>query len=104
VVSATLGTRLKGRRREKDKVNHHKNPAVLARAIGKATDLVTAVSYEYPDTWAIQTKKNYYLLGDVNGYFGWHDEEGIFSGSTEFTTAEHIALAFAVWLDQIEAN
>jgi hypothetical protein len=85
-------------------MNQHEHPALLARAIGNSSELVTAVSYEYPDTWLIKTTKGEFFLGDVNGYFAWHDEDGKFSGETSFNTARSIALAFSVWLDQIGGN
>ena len=85
-------------------MNHHDDPTLLAQAIGKASDLVKAVSYEYPGTWEVMTKRNLYLLGDVNGYFAWHDEAGEQADSTAFKSARNIALAFAKWLDEVEAN
>ena len=85
-------------------MNHHENPKILAQALGNSSKLVTAVSYEYPDTWLIKTTKGEFLLGDVNDYFAWHDHDGLFSGLTLQFGAKEIATAFATWLDALETN
>jgi hypothetical protein len=90
-------------------MNIHTNPAELARAIGKASKRVSAISYGYPECWQIETKTRPYVLGTDNGTVGWCDgingelwEE--LEGSDENTAPEVIALAFSAWLDKVEAN
>lgn len=94
----------RGGAERRENMSHHDNPTLLAQAIGKASELVTAVSYEYPDTWLVKTTKGEFLLGDVNGWFAWHNEEGNLSGQTYFQHVHNIALAFTVWLDGIGAK
>lgn len=85
-------------------MNQHKNPKVLARAIGLASDFVTAVNYEDQSTWVIHTKRNIYFLADANGFFEWQDPIGEFTGETKSTSTEFVARAFAIWLSQIEGD
>lgn len=86
----------------------HNNPATLSKALGKASKKITAVSYEYPGFWFIETKADSYALGDVNGTIDWSNQVGTESygipNSSEYTKTETIALAFAKWLETVEAN
>ena len=85
-------------------MNHHENPATLARAIGQATDLVTSVSYleDEPNVWAINTRRNIYFLGDSKGFFEWQDATGEVTGETLSTEPKAIAQMFGIWLDELE--
>lgn len=86
----------------------HANPALLAKALGKASKRITAVSYEYPAYWHITTKADTYCLGDVNGFISWHTEDGTKAESLPNTDSETpapvIALSFAYWLETVEGN
>lgn len=86
----------------------HNTPATLSKALGKASKKITAVSYEYPGFWFIETKADSYALGDVNGTIDWSNQVGSegagLPNSSEYSKPEVIALAFAKWLDKVEAN
>jgi hypothetical protein len=84
-------------------MNHHAEPRILAQALGNNHTAIKAVTYEYPGFWLIKTAKDTYCLGDTNGYWAWHNEEGNLEGQTPLRDALHIAFAFAVWLDKVEA-
>lgn len=87
----------------------HNTPATLSKALGMASKKITAVSYEYPGFWDIQTKVRFYNLGTANGTVGWCDDDNgelsdELDGSDENTAPEVIALAFAKWLEKVEGN
>lgn len=86
----------------------HNTPATLSKALGGASKKITAVSYEYPGFWLIETKSDTYSLGDVNGFISWHTQDGTeadhLPNSSEYTKPETIALAFAKWVEQVEVN
>lgn len=89
-------------------MNIHTNPALLARALGKASKKVKAVTYEYTGIWRIETAQDVYLLGDAGGPIGWNIESGALGDEMPNTNSETpapvIALAFAFWLESVEAN
>lgn len=85
-------------------MNHHAEPKILAKALGKGHTAIKSVTYEQPGFWEIKTAKDTYHLGDAEGYWAWNDEEGLLEGATPLTDALHIAFAFAVWLDKAEGN
>lgn len=89
-------------------MNIHTNPALLARALGKASKNITAVSYEHPNYWHIVTRQNTYALGDVNGFISWHTQDGTEGESLPDTNSETsipvIALCFAYWLETLEGK
>ena len=86
----------------------HNTPATLSKALGKANKKITAVSYEYPGFWFIETKADSYALGDCNGTIDWSNQLGTdgdeLENSSEYTKPETIAKAFSAWLDKVEAN
>jgi hypothetical protein len=87
----------------------HNTPGTLAKALGKANEKITAVTYEHPYHWLIQTKKEFYRLGTANETVGWCDDVNgelweELEGSDENTAPETIAKAFSAWLDKVEAN
>ncbi len=82
----------------------HSNPTELARALGKASKKIKAVTYDYPGFWTIRTAQDTYLLGDSDNFTAWNNEEGNKSHATTETNPEFIALAFASWLEKVEAN
>jgi hypothetical protein len=60
---------------------------------------VKTVSYEFPGFWNITLKNNLvFALGNVDGFWAWHDIHGITNGDTQKTDAHGIALDFAEWL------
>ncbi len=67
-------------------------------------DIVRAVSYEFPGFWSIILKDNrVFGLGDVNGPWGWNDEDCDLAGDTEATEAKDIARDFAEWVKGLAA-
>jgi hypothetical protein len=92
-------------KRESKKMNIHAEPTILARAIGNGHAAVKSVTYEFPGFWSIRTKKDVYCLGDSGyNFITWNNEAGDKSHATTETNPEFIALAFAAWLDKVEAN
>jgi hypothetical protein len=89
-------------------VNIHTNPALLARALGKASKNIKAVTYEYAGIWRIETAQDVYLLGDAGGCIGWNIESGALGEEMPDTDSETsipvIALCFAYWLETLEGK
>lgn len=57
------------------------------------------VSYEFPGFWVIALKNNRtFSLGDINGPWGWNDNQTDLAGETEATEAKDIAKDFAKWV------
>lgn len=87
-------------------MNIHENAPALAKALGKSNKKITAVSYEYPGFWLIETKTATYYLGDVNEFISWHSEDGTLAGHLEgssmYTEPLEIAKAFSTWLDNLD--
>jgi hypothetical protein len=84
----------------------HSNPTELARALGKANKKITAVTYEYPGIWSIETKTRRYDLGTANETVGWNEATtgllgGELEGSDENTAPDVIAKAFSAWLEAL---
>jgi hypothetical protein len=74
----------------------------LTEELNKLT-IVRAVSYEFPGFWVIILNNNrVFTLGDVNGPWGFNDEEGN-AGETEATEAKDIARDFAEWVEGLKA-
>jgi hypothetical protein len=70
----------------------------LTETLG-ALETVETVSYEFPGFWNITlTNGLVFALGDVDGFWAWHDIHGITNGDTQKTNAEGIASDFAEWL------
>ena len=70
----------------------------LSKAL-EALEMVETVSYEFPGFWNITLSNGLiFALGDINGFWAWHDIAGLTSGDTQKTNAEGIAVDFAEWL------
>ena len=68
----------------------------------EALAIVETVSYEFPGYWEIKIiNGKYYGLGDLNGPWGWNDQEGN-AGETEATQAPAIAEAFSNWVKGLQ--
>ena len=66
--------------------------------------IVRFVSYEFPGFWVIILKDNrVFNLGNVNGPFGFNDEQCHHLGETEATEAKDIARDFAQWVKALKA-
>jgi hypothetical protein len=66
--------------------------------------IVRFASYEFPGFWVIILKDNrVFNLGDVNGPFGFNDEQCHYLGETEATEAKDIARDFAEWVEGLKA-
>lgn len=81
--------------------DHHTHPVVLVKELSKQApqNLGAWVSYEFPGIWDITVNHDTFLLGDANGFFSWHSEDGLISGDDipATRTAEEIARAFWAW-------
>jgi hypothetical protein len=63
------------------------------------------VSYEFPGVWHIYLNDNrVFYLGNVNGNYGWNDEQIDLAGDTEATEAKDIASDFYKWVKELETN
>ena len=86
---------------EQEIQDHHENATALIVELEENApqDLGALVSYEYPGFWLITAQFDTYLLGDTNGYFSWHNEDGLVSGDNipATATAEEIAKGFWAW-------
>jgi hypothetical protein len=79
-------------------VNNLHETTELKEAL-EALPTVEAVNYEFPGFWDIKlTNGLVFALGDLNGFWAWHDLHGIVNGETEETEAPAIAKAFSEFL------
>ena len=66
----------------------------------EALEMVETVSYEFPGFWNITLSNGLiFALGNIDGFWAWHDIAGLTSGDTQKTNAKGIALDFAEWLN-----
>ena len=77
------------------------DPKAMVTAL-KRQSMVFGVSHEeWTNTFYIRTTKGEFAFGDINGFYAWHDEDGVIAGETQEVTREAIANAFGLWLENL---